>query len=174
VEEGKGVARGLEFQLKKEHGKLTGNAAYTLSKSERKFDKINRGKTFLYTFDRPHELSLSLVYRFNKQWSLGSNWVYASGQPFTLAESLYVINLLGKDNFKYYQTLNNYRLPAYHRLDISFTYHKQLKYWAYGFNMGVYNAYNRKNTYYLASSPEGLANVSLFGILPYLSFSINF
>lgn len=174
VEEGKGVARGLEFQLKKEHGKLTGNAAYTLSKSERKFDNINRGKTFLYTFDRPHELSLSLVYRFNKQWSLGSNWVYASGQPFTLAESLYVINLLGRDNFKYYQTLNNYRLPAYHRLDISFTYHKQLKHWAYGLNMGVYNAYNRKNTYYLAGSPEGLANVSLFGILPYLSFSINF
>ncbi|MGE4289709.1 MAG: TonB-dependent receptor [Salinivirgaceae bacterium] len=174
VTHGEGAAQGLEFQIKKEQGKLTGFLSYTLSKSERTFAELNQGKTFLFSFDRPHEISISAVYHINNKWNLGANWVYASGQPFTLAESFTVINLEGKQYFKNYSDINNYRLPNYHRLDLSFNYNKQFKHWAYGLNLGVYNAYNRKNTYYLSDSPEGLANITLFGILPYVSVSINF
>jgi outer membrane receptor for ferrienterochelin and colicin len=171
---GKGVARGLELQIKKEQGKLTGFLSYTLSKSERTFSELNQGKTFLFSFDRLHDISISAMYQINKNWSLGANWVYASGQPFTLAESHYMVYIEPMQRVSYYSSINNYRLPAYHRLDLSVNYTKQMKHWGYGFNMGIYNAYNRKNAYYLDGTPEGFAPVTLFGILPYLSLSINF
>jgi outer membrane receptor for ferrienterochelin and colicin len=174
VTQGEGASRGLEFQINKEQGKFTGFLSYTLSKSERTFSELNQGKTFLFSVDRPHEISISAMYQINKNWSLGVNWVYASGQPFTLAESHYMVYIEPMQRVDYYASINNYRLPAYHRLDLSVNYTKQMKHWGYDFNMGIYNVYNRKNAYYLDETPEGFAPVTLFGILPYLSLSINF
>ena len=61
VEMGKGRSMGIEFMVQKTTGKTTGWIAYTLAKSDRKFDigGINNGERFPYKYDRRHNLIVS-------------------------------------------------------------------------------------------------------------------
>jgi hypothetical protein len=78
---GNGRAYGLEIILKKNYGKLTGWASYTLGRSERTFDAINHGKTFPARFDRRHDLSIAASYAFNEKWKLLSPTRMRQGMP---------------------------------------------------------------------------------------------
>jgi hypothetical protein len=53
---GRGESYGIEFFVKKNFGKTTGWIGYTLSRTERQFDAINRGQWFPATFDRTHDI----------------------------------------------------------------------------------------------------------------------
>ena len=57
VVQGDGRAYGLEFQLNKNTGKLTGWLSYTLSKTERKIQGINNNEYYSANNDQTHELS---------------------------------------------------------------------------------------------------------------------
>jgi len=46
VETGKGKAYGIELMLQKQEGRLTGWFGTTLSRSDRKFEALNNGRTF--------------------------------------------------------------------------------------------------------------------------------
>lgn len=76
-------------------------------------------------------------------------------------------------------------MPPYHRLDLSATYTVQKRknfasYWVFS----VYNAYNRKNPYYIYFETKGNVNdyylevslekVSLFPIIPSIAYQFNF
>lgn len=83
---------------------------------------------------------------------------------------------------------NNYRMGAYHRLDIGMNYYTQKKGNRYGvFNFSLYNAYNRMNPYKLyaetdlKTNPDGtheyvreLKQLTLFPIMPSISYTYNF
>ncbi|MBC9915211.1 TonB-dependent receptor [Chitinophaga varians] len=140
-------AYGIELYAKKNIGKTTGWISYTLSRSERKTPGISLDEWFLNRYDRTHNFNLVLTHEFTKRHSLSANWVYASGTPGTYADN----RLQFQDwDIPYNSTekRNNYRLPAFHRLDLSFTLKgKQLKRWKGEWVFSLYNVYARRNAY---------------------------
>jgi len=179
---GKAHSYGLEWMLKKPKGKLNGWLSYTLSRTCRKFEDINQGKLFPAKYDRLHNLSLSLSYRNNPKWHFSSVFVLSSGNTMTLPVARYIMqgNIVNEYNGR-----NNYRLPSYHRLDLSATYYpnqqgKLKAYWVFS----LYNVYSKMNAYYIYFDIEGslreyslevsAKQVSLFPVIPSVSYNINF
>ncbi|KAA6301679.1 MAG: hypothetical protein EZS26_002144 [Candidatus Ordinivivax streblomastigis] len=141
---GKGQAYGLELMLKKNSGKLTGWVSYTFAKARRQVDEINGGSWYKSPYDKPHNISIVVNYELSHKWLFGANWIYASGTPVTyptgkyLAEGSYVPLYSGR---------NEYRYPAYHRLDVSATVKlsKPTAKFKSELNFSLYNTYGRKN-----------------------------
>lgn len=186
VELGKGWAYGAEFFVKKSKGKTTGWIGYTLSWSWRQFENINFGKKFPYKYDRRHDISIACTHKFNDSYDLGLVWVYGTGNAVSLPieqypmQDLYNSFFIGTDYFlDYYDGRNGFRMPSYHRIDISFNMHKKLKKAQRTWTIALYNAYNRKNPYYLFFSHDDnnrkrLTQISLFPIIPSFSYTLNF
>ncbi|AIM36546.1 collagen-binding protein [Sphingobacterium sp. ML3W] len=178
---GKGRAYGVEWFLKKNKGKLTGWLSYTLSKSERQFDQINAGEWFNARQDKTHNVSLVAMYKLTNKWTLGGTFVYYTGDAVTFPSGKYQVD--GKTLF-YYTDRNRYRMPNYHRLDVSATYDpgaKLNKRYSSSWSFGLYNAYNRKNAY-LIDFKENEDNpniteayrIALFGIIPSVTWNFKF
>ncbi|GLR18350.1 TonB-dependent receptor [Portibacter lacus] len=173
VDSGKGQAFGWEAQIKKRKGRFTGSFSYTYGRSFRTFENINRSVRFPYRYDRKHDISASAVYKLNPEFNLGMLWIYGTGNAITLPiEGYFDVN--GQEVLNY-DTRNNFRLPSYHRFDISLNYNKRLGRFLLNANVGAYNAYNRQNPYYiyLFQNPRteeyNLRQISVFPILPYLN-----
>lgn len=181
---GKGWSYGSELLLNKVKGRFTGWIGYTLSWTWRKFPQLNDGEKYPAKFDRRHDLSVVGNYELNKKWRLGAVFVYGTGNAITLPERFYIINgVLTQE----YSKLNQYRMKAYHRMDLSATYtptpKKQRKlqsYWVFS----IYNLYSRLNPYFIyfdqAGSPVTgdlkveARQVSLFPILPAVTWNFKF
>ena len=152
--EGIGRNYGTEVSIKKNQGKWSGRISYTYSRSERKVDTgnpeydINHGEWFPSNFDKPHDFNLLINHNITKRVSLNCNFVYNTGQPVTIPLSNY------RDWFvpgvPVYSERNEYRIPDYHRLDLSLTiapgYKKDKKVLS-SWTLSVYNVYGRKNAY---------------------------
>jgi hypothetical protein len=71
-------------------------------------------------------------------------------------------------------------MNSYHRLDLSFSFIKQKKWGERRWTFAVYNAYNRKNPFYmdLGRSKDGMRTVfyqySLFPVIPSIAYSFKF
>ena len=193
---GEGRSYGAEFLLRRTQGRLTGWVGYTLAKAERRFADIDQGAWFPSPYDRRHDLSLVASYQLFPRISVGSNFVYATGRPITLP----IANYLPVDPYKssssnkshiatlidYFGQRNNYRMPTYHRLDVSINFIKQKKWGERTWSLSVYNAYNRRNAYYWfvqggtiqrndrLSPTRRLYQVSLFTIIPSISYRFTF
>jgi len=138
---------GMELMAKKEIGRTTGWVSYTLSKSERKTEGINQNEWFLNRYDRTHNVNVVVTHEINKRTSFSANWVYATGTPTTYADS----RLEYQDwDIPYNSTdkRNTYRMPAFHRLDVSLTLKgQQKKRWKGEWVFSLYNLYARRNAY---------------------------
>src|SRR5690606_2350870 len=122
---GKGWSYGVELFFKKTRGKFTGWVGYTWAKTERKFEKINDGKTFPAKYDRRHDLSVVASYDINKRWNVGASFIFATGNTMTLPSAWYMHN---QDLLFQYSDRNASRMAPYHRLDLSVTfYDKEFK-----------------------------------------------
>lgn len=193
VTAGKGWAYGGEFLLKKDMGKTTGWIGYTLSWSWREFEDLNFGDIFPARYDRRHDIGLAITHKFNEKYDIGLVWVYGTGNAVTLGTQTFMgtsipntwENFWGYGNeMTYYEGRNNYRMPAYHRMDLGVNYHKTKKRGNVIWNISFYNMYNRKNPFYLyetyedsystSNSHKVLKIVSLFPIIPSLSYSFSF
>ncbi|MHC8949522.1 TonB-dependent receptor [Sphingobacterium hungaricum] len=177
---GIGRSYGLEWYFKKQRGRLTGWLSYTLAKSERQFDQINEGEWFNARQDRTHDISLVGIYDLSKKWTLGATFVYNTGNAVTFPSGKYVVD--GRTTY-YYTERNGYRMPDYHRLDLSATYDRKLKNkkFSSSWTFGVYNAYFRKNAYIIDfRESEDNPNVTeaykvaLFGIIPSVTWNFRF
>jgi hypothetical protein len=115
---GTGKAYGVEFFVKKRLGKFNGWIGYTLSYTKRTFPDLNRGKEFYAKYDRRHDASVVLSYDLSKKWTFSAIFVYGTGNAITIPTSYYVID--GTVTYDY-SDRNAYRMPAYHRLDLSAT-----------------------------------------------------
>ncbi|WP_172674306.1 carboxypeptidase-like regulatory domain-containing protein [Persicobacter sp. CCB-QB2] len=179
VRQGRGMGRGVEFTIDKTKGKLKGQFNYTYSRSIRKIDGVNQGKQYDTSFDRPHIFNLWMTYKINEQWKVGSTFQYASGRPTTLPSSKYQFRGYA---LNYFPQRNNYRMPDFHRLDLSATWtpkSNQDRRFKSSLTMGVYNVYNRKNLFTIMASndPSGKAvfkQVYLFPVMPTLSYNFEF
>lgn len=152
-----GRSYGLEVFVKKNQGKLTGWLSYTLSRSETKIDgrfnseTVNNGNYFPSNHDKKHDISLVGIYKFNKRLSTSMSFNFSTGRPFTLPTGKYEFE--GHQVPKF-EDRNNSRLPAYHRMDLSFklegkkyrndgSIKKYQDYWT----LMAYNLYGRNNVY---------------------------
>ncbi|MGE0587649.1 MAG: TonB-dependent receptor [Cyclobacteriaceae bacterium] len=146
---GKGIAYGAEFSLRKNTGKLQGLLGYTYSRAKRTFDEINGGRTFNAFYDRPHQVNVVANYDVNQRWTLGLNWTYYTGAPYSSPISFYLHNGL---EVPLYDQKNNSRLPDYHRLDLSATLQLNKNpesRFQHDLTFSVYNAYARKNALFI-------------------------
>jgi hypothetical protein len=142
---GKSSAYGAEFQIQKNEGRLTGWVSYTYSHTERIINGINNGKAYPAPYDRPHTVYIVANYEMSKHVSAGINFVYATGQPITYPVARMEV---GSIILPVYSDRNAYRMPDYHRLDVSLTWipvQKKKKKWHGEWNFSVYNIYGHKN-----------------------------
>jgi len=185
IEIGNGYAYGGELLVRKNIGKLTGWIGYTLSWAWREFDNINFGEPYPYKYDRRHDISIVAMYKLNDNIDFGFSWVYGTGNAVTLGVGRYA-SIIGNyydgifypaDDIEYYNGRNAYRMPSYHRLDVSANFHKDKKWGSRTWSVGLYNAYNRQNPFYLYFtnySPRSLKQVSLFPIIPSVRYAFKF
>ncbi|MEM7371348.1 MAG: TonB-dependent receptor [Bacteroidota bacterium] len=139
---GSGQSYGAEFLLRKTAGKWTGWVSYTLSRTTRQFDEINNGKAFSARQDRTHDVSVVAIYEPNPKWSFSGSWVYYTGDAVTFPTGSYVVD---GQLVSLYTERNSYRMPDYHRLDLSATWYGKNP--NTSLNASLYNAYGRKNAY---------------------------
>ena len=191
---GRGWSYGSEWLLRKRQGRTTGWVGYTLAWAWRQLDSINFNQKYPYTYDSRHSISVVANHQLTKNLSIGGSWVYRTGHTTTLPLVRYKaynepIYRPGSST-PYIETVdhlgerNNYRMPSYHRLDVSLTHTKIKKWGERSWNLSVYNAYNRKNPYYLylssanystySGSTRRLFQKSLFPILPSFSYGFKF
>lgn len=186
---GEGLSYGAEFFLRKKAGDLTGWVGYTWSRTTRQFDALNNGQPYFFRYDRTHDISLLLAYQINPKWSANFVFVFGTGNAVTLPVGRYtyrfgvnpqeqrpefaIVDVYGK--------VNDYRLPAYHRADISFTYlAKKTEKWESSWNFSIYNVYNRANPYFIYFYPDiekqevKAFMVYLFPILPSVQWNFKF
>ncbi|MDX9696681.1 MAG: TonB-dependent receptor [Bacteroidales bacterium] len=172
---------GAEFFIRKQQGKFTGWISYTLSKAERKIPEINFGKVYPSSYDRPHNLSIVGVYDLTKRLNVSATWVYATGNPVTFPSGKYEYEGMAVPIFT---ERNSYRMPDYHRLDISITLkgkEKPNKRLRSELNVSVYNVYNRHNAWMVTftQDPENpgvtkAEKVYVFPIIPSLTWNFYF
>lgn len=184
-----GYSYGMELYIKKSVGRLNGWLSYTYSRTMRKTDNkfdseiINRGKYYPSVYDRPHDMSIVANYQISRRWRLSGNFVLSSGRPTTLPEQKFNY---GGQQVVYYSDRNEYRMPTYHRLDVSLTIDENLKRkrsWKGSWTLSIYNVYGRKNPYsiYYQKNQVDVAENGLYGLykfsiigIPVPSITYNF
>jgi outer membrane receptor for ferrienterochelin and colicin len=205
VTSGQAWSYGIEFLLQKKTGRLTGWIGYTLSWTMMQFDSLNLGNKFYARYDRRHDISIAASYKMNNHITLSGTWVYGTGNAITLPMSQYLIsphNITGADPYGDYNFYNgkrisafdqvindygeknNFRMRAYHRLDLGIQFHKKKKWGERIWEISVYNLYNRRNPFYYYTVQKTDANtgkmfgslkqVSLFPVIPSFTYSFKF
>lgn len=182
ISTGKGTAYGAEFLFRKKEGKTSGWLGYTLCWSNRDFKGINNNKVYPYTYDSRHNLTFVVNHNLSKGIRLSGTWIFNSGLPVTIPLSQY--KYYGESgtlsSIEHVNVRNNYRMRSYNRLDLGISFIKKKKMGERSWNISVYNAYNRKNPYFIQigqSSSGGKASLhqySLLPILPSFSYSYSF
>jgi len=178
--QGFGRGKGLEISIEKQSGRLTGSVNYTLSKAERQFKDLNNGLSFPFKYDRLHDLNISLNAQISKKWDVTLLWVFGTGYPVTIPVEKYfpALNLIYDIQFNliyYYPSLNNYRLSAYHRLDIGIHYKTLNRMGEHLLSIDIFNAYDHRNPvnmYFIQN--VAFQSVNLLPIIPSISYTLKF
>ncbi len=177
-----GYAYGLELYIKKSKGRLNGWLSYTYSRAMQqtnnrfKEESINNDRVYPSVYDKPHDLSLVANYQISRRWRLSGNFVFFSGRPTTLPEQKY--RYKGRE-MVYYSDRNKYRMPSYHRFDISITLDENLKkkrMWKGSWTFSIYNLYGRNNpysVYFLRESSQN-GNADMFTLFKYSVIGVPF
>lgn len=197
---GNGTAYGLDFSVEKDFGKFTGFVGYGLLWTDRGFPELNNGEDFPSKYDNRHKINIHLNYKINKNIDLNCGWTFMSGNRMTLALENYpdvgdsgfsssIVPTYPYDSewdLEYFTSKNNFRLPAYHRLDLGLTIRQPMKNGNLGiWTVGLYNAYCNMNPIVVKksnmlqnSSGEVLTpkfqTLSIFPIIPSISYTYKF
>lgn len=189
---GVGTSYGLEILWRKKTGKLTGWVGYTLAKTTRRFPYLNEGKPFPFHYDRRHAIDIVANYRMSKRTTFSAAWTFGSGLPVTLPIANmplplwpgYTPQMHSLRFYQIYSDRGQYRMRPYHRLDVSWQFHrKKKKNREHTWIISIYNVYNRHNPlFYMVSSynPQtgekdpGVYQMSLFPIIPSIGYSFKF
>lgn len=175
---GQGENYGYSLLLNKCSGSITGWVGYSYTHSARTFNSDGHEGRFPSNHSRPHEVNLVVTYSPNNHWDFGATLVYASGTPFTVAESLSLIN---GNILVQYGEHNGKRLSPYARADISINYtwtHRTFKENSVNFSLYNLTCHNNELFYYLKSHHDGRFAYrpvhSILKLLPSLSYYCKF
>lgn len=183
VIQGKGKGYGLELSTRFSRGRFNATLAYTLSWSNRTFDGLNNGKTFLSRYDRRHDISLVGNYEFTQRIGLSAVWCYATGSRFTAITGQFMMpdgNYTNIDLLPIFSGRNAIQLAAAHRLDFNLVIrNKPSKKFRSEWHVGAYNVYNQTQPYRikLQKNSDGshtYKQMGLFGFIPSVAYQFNF
>ncbi|PWJ43666.1 TonB-dependent receptor [Sediminitomix flava] len=178
---GEASAKGLEFLVRRNKGRLTGWVGYNLAFVDQQIDGINDNNLYPANNDSRHQVNIVGNYKFNDQINVSMNWNYASGLPSTFPVGKYE-----QDGFiiPYYSERNGFRLPPTHHLDVAVTVYRRMNPYKKNessFQFSIYNLYANKNTYaYIFRQSETdrtqieAVKIYLFTILPSFSYHFKF
>jgi hypothetical protein len=177
---------GMEISATRKTNRLNAHFNYTWSRSLLKTNskwnenQINKGEYYPANYDRPHKLNVLLGYDISPRIQLNSKFIFQSGRPITLPTGR--IN-----NLILYAKRNGFRLPDYHRLDLSMVINgnpKKTKKIRGQWVISILNVYARKNpfSYFLNSENSHSENnryqlkqLSVFGtVVPTFSYNVKF
>jgi len=196
VETGDGVAKGLEFLVRKSSGATTGWISYTLAKSDRVFPdgSINLGRPFPYKYDRRHSVNVVVNHKFSDRVDVAASWVFNSGGWMTMPVR---DTKILRPNNGWGETVssipgrNNYNIPPSHRLNIGVNLRKPTKRGGESvWNLSLYNAYNSLNPNFIfhnfsyvdvfekekldKTDVVVLTKVTILPIIPAFSYTLTF
>ncbi|MDA3867117.1 MAG: TonB-dependent receptor [Salinivirgaceae bacterium] len=183
---GRGWSYGAEFMGEKDWEKTNVAVAYTLSWTYRQFDELNRGEKFPYKYDRRHSINLSCTHVFSERFDVGLNWMYSTGSAFTVPYEVYetapnpfVEHYYNDNTATHFTERNNYRAPAYHRLDVGVNFHKEKKWGERTWSLSLFNAYGRYNPVFMIVETDydgglSLKQYTLMRFVPSFSYSFKF
>lgn len=194
---GDGHSSGFEALLRKDYGAVTGWLGYSLAFTKYKIDGINQNREFAPRHDRTSTINLvaNIDYKNLRRilrgedpvqhvsnWRFGVTFIYTTGQPLTTPGSLYFINAFPEretpSSELYPAAINNFRLPAYARLDVSVTYEKHFRGWSIFPYLQIFNIGNRKNVWFvdydIVNGRQKVDPQHMFPILPTLGVNFKF
>jgi CarboxypepD_reg-like domain/TonB-dependent Receptor Plug Domain len=185
VLQGNGKAYGIEFFLRKKSGKLNGWVSYSYSRtflrmnSEFDFEKVNDGNYYPTNYDKPHDVTVVINYKFTRRYSISSNFNYSTGRPITFPVGQY---LLGGGYKISYSDRNKFRIPDYIRLDVGFNIegdHRIKKPFSGFWSISIYNIIGLNNPYSIFfKSENGVINayqLSVFAApIPTITYNFKF
>lgn len=182
--QGEGKAYGAELLIQKNSGGITGWLAYTYTRSlirttsEFPEIQVNQGNWFATNFDKPHNISLVTNFHIRKGRTFNTNINFSSGRPVTGLTSNYVIGGIYVPNFG---NRNEFRIPNYFRIDISYLTNGFIKKWDDKINFSVYNLTGRRNAYSVFFQREGRSQrlvpyqISILGsAFPSFTYTVSF
>jgi len=175
---GDGVAQGIEVLAQKKFGNFKGWISYTLGNVEYTFPGFNDSNPYPAAQDRTHEFKTVGTYKW-RDWTFSGTWVYTTGSPTTIPESQYFLTTLDGTELSYFHVgdKNSYRLPDYHRMDVSVGRQFETENWTWDVGVSVYNLYNHDNISYreynLDVSPIVVTDVQYLGITPSVFFKMH-
>lgn len=192
VAQGLSESYGMEMMANKTFGNTSGWLGYTLSWSNRRFPngEINRGRVYPAKYDNRHKINAVVMHKFGKKFDASASWVYSTGNWTTLAMQKFIDE--GGYEMEYIDKRNNFKMPAYHRLDLSFNYYRYKKKGRMGiWNLSIYNVYSHHNSFLVMPSNEKiitptqngymeeegkpiLKSLSIFPIIPSFSYTYKF
>ena len=183
IDVGDGWSKGMEILAERTGKVLSGRIAYTLSKTDRRFGSVNHGVVFPSKFDRRHILNVSTEIKFldNLRTEAGITgfFTYQSGTLETVPVGREIAFDIFGDRIvesNVFTTINNYRMPAYIRLDAGlyarFSKDRHPQY----LGIGVYNVLNRHNPCLINYDTEKgeWRKISLIPLMPSLGYRLEF
>ena len=145
---GRGRSWGIELDIAYETQKISLNAFYTLSWSQRLFEDIWPG-WYPDRNDNRHKITLMANWKHSDKYEFYLAWNYHSGNHMTVPSQF--VPLVYYDTDKYsglnlFEAPNNVSLPDYHRLDAGVNIHTRTRKGREAiWNISVYNVYCRIN-----------------------------
>jgi hypothetical protein len=145
---GKSKAYGIEFSLRRNIGKFTGMINYTFSKVLKKDNGLFNNQIYEPYYDRPHNLTIYLNYKFSERFNIMASWVLMSGYLYNMPIGKYEINGISIPMYDS-ESLNILRMPAYHHLDLGLQYKFKSKgRYKHSICLSLYNVYFHENLLY--------------------------
>lgn len=172
LKNGRARAYGIETMFRAEWDKLSLFGAHTWTRSFRQIKGINNDNWYPFLYDIPHDIKIQSTFKHQKM-VFTAMWLYHSGKLLTLPTGRYETEILGQKVLKEdYTKVNNYRLPAYHRLDLNVSLHRKKSKYFEIWRLGVFNSYNHINPILarIETTEQNQLRIQPFGILPILPF----
>ncbi|TKJ39927.1 hypothetical protein CEE37_09320 [candidate division LCP-89 bacterium B3_LCP] len=186
--EGEGNAYGAEWMLRRKTGNLTGWIGYSLSWTKRRYPDTyqNNGEWYYPKWDRRHDFLATAMYELNHRWDFSCSWRYNTGQGFTQPIGITTTQMAGIDpdymtgsgRMVINGSMNNYRFPADHRMDLTATWKHRIFGQPAKLILSVYNLYNRRSYWMRVTNtnenPVEITDIKLLPILPLISYEVRF
>lgn len=166
---GAGRNEGYELLLEGSAGQFRGMLSYTLSWATRRFPEIEQGRRFYARHDKRHMINLVTTTRLSETWDFSIAWNYSTGQAYTGILGYYELDQFTPDigawnDLHFFLSEKNaFRLPNYHRMDISATKTFNYENWKLQLRIDVFNAYSRLNA---LGANTGFSSDPYYRLLP--------
>lgn len=144
---GKAETKGVDVMIKKKFKRYHSWLSYAWSESIHTFPEL-QSNSFYSSLDRPHQFRWAHSVNLN-QWEVSLGWIFKTGTPVSAPTGIAQDPEDDENYFMTYSSLNQTRLPNYHRLDFSIWYNFPAKakkvHGTIGFSL--LNVYDRDNTW---------------------------